>query len=185
MDFTGFEVLDLRLGCGDDVLSVEDTIDGATTIRSGAGADRVVVEATGTGTTQVLGGTGDDWLLVNGVPVPGEANALLGRLTLDGEAGSDYYLIAMFGSGGSRVDVADTGLLTDTNVLVINGSAANDTFLFAQGRRQHRPGRAALGRVTAPAGSTRPRRSPTPRASTAACWSTASTATTPSPSTTT
>ena len=46
--------MDLRLGSGDDVLIVDDTLVGTTTIDTGAGHDRVFLEAIG-GTTSVHG----------------------------------------------------------------------------------------------------------------------------------
>ena len=134
IDFTDFQVTNIALGAGNDVLDVDSTVVGTTSVSTGAGDDRVALESTA-GPTTILAGAGDDWLLVNPVQPGGETNTLLGRVTLDGQAGSDYYLVSMFGNGGSRIDVADsvTGVGSGTNVLVVNGSAANDTFLLRKG----------------------------------------------------
>jgi Ca2+-binding RTX toxin-like protein len=132
LDYTGFEALDLKLSTGNDVLNVNSTITGATTIAADAGNDYLFVEETD-GATTIDGNAGDDWLLVNPVEILGEANVLHGRLTLDGGAGSDTYIVEIFGNGNSRVDVTDAGVGADTNVLIVNGSSGDDTFVLRAG----------------------------------------------------
>jgi hypothetical protein len=136
--YVGFQNLTLRTGTGNDLVYVDDT-PGPTTISTGDGHDVVMVEKTRALAT-VQAGRGDDVLVVNPIVVPGEPNALGGDLTLDGGHGSDYYVVGLWGNGDRRIDVVDsfrppTGAETanpdgDTNVLVVNGSADDDTFLF-------------------------------------------------------
>nr|NLI49987.1 calcium-binding protein [Propionibacterium sp.] len=127
---TGFEFLDVTLGGGNDVLHVDSSVPGTTTVRLGAGDDRAFVEGLG-GSASVFGDAGDDWLVVNAVPDAPGANPLdHRRLALDGGLGSDYALVGTWGTGDSRIDVTDSGHDGGTNVLVVNGTAAPDTFLF-------------------------------------------------------
>ncbi len=145
VDYATFESLDLALGSGSDVLNVDSTHSGTTTVHGGAGHDRVFVEALG-GATTILGDAGDDWLLVNAAPGPVGVNPMAGQaLTLSGGANSDYFVIDLFGLGSSRInttDVIDGG----TNVLVVNGSAAGDTFLFRRNAT-----RSLIAQLSAPA----------------------------------
>ncbi|HSF97125.1 MAG TPA: calcium-binding protein, partial [Ornithinibacter sp.] len=128
--YDGFEVLDLSLGSGDDVVTVDDTLDGSTTVNTGGGDDRVFLEAIG-GPTAVNGQAGDDWLTVNAVPDAAGVNPMDGqRLTLDGGAGSDYDIVYLWGVGQSRIDVLDTGYDGGTNVLVVGGPDTDDVFLL-------------------------------------------------------
>ncbi len=132
VDYTLFETLDLTLGSGNDVLNVDGTHAYTTEVHAGPGDDRINVEAL-SGTTAIEGQAGNDWLLVNPVPGPLGTNLIEGqRLTLDGGANSDTYVVEMFGVGNSRIDVVD---VTDggTNVLGVGGSAGNDTFLLRRG----------------------------------------------------
>ncbi|HWS57763.1 MAG TPA: hypothetical protein VN257_04430, partial [Actinotalea sp.] len=132
VDYTLFETLDLTLGSGNDVFNVDGTHADSTDVHAGPGDDRINVEAL-SGTTAIEGQAGNDWLLVNPVPGPLGANLIEGqRLTLDGGANSDTYVVEMFGVGNSRIDVVD---VTDggTNVLGVGGSAGNDTFLLRRG----------------------------------------------------
>ena len=100
----------MLLGGGNDVLNVDGTHTGTTTVDAGAGNDRVFVEAV-SGTTTVNGRAGDDYLVVNAVPdAPPATNPMQGqRLTLDGGAGADTDVVGLFGTGTSRIDVVDTG----------------------------------------------------------------------------
>ena len=128
--YDGFEVFDLSLGAGDDVVTVDDTLTGSTTVNTGGGDDRVFLEAIG-GPTAVNGQAGDDWLTVNAVPDAPGTNPMDGqRLTLDGGAGSDYDIVYLWGVGQSRIDVLDTGYDGGTNVLVVGGPATDDVFLL-------------------------------------------------------
>ena len=123
-----FEVLDVTLGSGSDVLHVDSTHTGATAVHAADGADRVFVEAL-SGSTRIEGQAGDDWLLVNAVPDPVSVNPMAGQtLDLVGGTGSDTFLVELFGIGTSRINTIDTQ--ADVNVLIVNGSAADDTFLL-------------------------------------------------------
>ncbi len=126
----GFEFLDVTLGGGNDVLHVDSSVPNTTTLHLGAGDDRAFVEGLG-GSASVFGDADDDWLVVNAVPDAQGANPLdHRRLALDGGLGSDYTLVGTWGTGDSRIDVTDSGHDGGTNVLVVNGTAAPDTFLF-------------------------------------------------------
>ncbi|HEX5857107.1 MAG TPA: hypothetical protein VFY91_03265, partial [Microbacterium sp.] len=129
VDYTLFEALDLILGSGSDVLTVDSTHAGTTTVHAADGNDRVFIEAL-SGTTTIQGQKGDDWLVVNAAPGPVGTNPMAGQtLNLDGGANSDYFLIDLFGAGNSRINTIDV-LDGGTNVLVVNGSALSDTFLL-------------------------------------------------------
>ena len=131
--YTGFEAMTLDLGQGRDVLNVDGTLTGTTTVNGGGGGDRVMVETTG-GATRVNGQGGDDWLLVNALPaLPDAVNRISGQLTLDGGGGSDTTVVGLFGEGDTTIAVIDTGFDGGTNALVVNGSAADDQFLFRAG----------------------------------------------------
>ncbi len=133
LGYTGFEALDLSLGSGNDVVTVDSTLVGTTVVNAGPGDDRVFVEAVG-GTTRVNGQGGADWLVVNAVPDAPGTNPMDGkRLTLDGGTGSDTSVVGLWGVGNSRIDVIDTGYDGGTNVLYIEGPATSDTFLLRSG----------------------------------------------------
>jgi Ca2+-binding RTX toxin-like protein len=131
--YTGFEAMTLDLGQGRDVLNADGTLIGTTTINGSGGGDRVMVETTG-GTTRVNGQGGDDWLLVNALPtLPDPVNRITGPLTLDGGAGNDTTVIGLFGEGDTTIAAIDTAFDGGSNALVVNGSAADDQFLFRAG----------------------------------------------------
>ena len=69
VDYDGFETFTLGLGSGDDVLLIDSTIAGTTTVNLGAGDDRAFVETTG-GPTAVNGQGGDDYLVINAITSP-------------------------------------------------------------------------------------------------------------------
>ena len=131
IDYDDFEFFDLDLGSGDDLLDVDSTIGGTSTVRAGDGDDVLTVE-TISGRTTIHGNTGDDSIAVNPLTSLGELNGLVGLLTLDGGEGSDAYVVQVFSDGDSRVDVTD---LDDgsSNTLTVNGSDIADTFLFRDG----------------------------------------------------
>ncbi len=143
IDYDTFETFTLGLGSGDDLLDVDSTqtgTSGLTTVDSGAGDDVLTVETT-SGPTLVKGGAGADSIFVNAVPdAPGTDNGLAGgtthgtdnALTLEGGAGSDTYTVTVWSTGDSRIivsDVDDGG----SNVLNVNGTTADDTFLLRSG----------------------------------------------------
>ena len=130
--YTDFEVVTVNLGSGNDTFTVLSTATGATTtVNAGPGNDSVDVE-TISGPTFVNGQAGNDSITVNGDTVnPSTANGIGALLTLDGGAGSDTYTVNTFGNGDSTIDVFDTG--GGVNTLTINGTAADDQFLFRAG----------------------------------------------------
>ena len=133
ISYTGFDQLGLQLGAGDDVLNVDST-PGPATIGTGAGDDVVMIETLDDVTT-IDGGTGDDILYLNPVVRPNEPTGLGGDLTLIGGYGSDYFLVGLWGVQTRRVTVQDGFIAAgnpdaDTNVLLVNGTLAADTFLF-------------------------------------------------------
>ncbi len=131
--YTGLETMVLDLGQGRDVLNVDGTLTGTTTINGNGGGDRIMVETTG-GTTRVNGQGGDDWLLVNPLPtLPDLVNRITGPLTLDGGAGSDMTVVTLFGEGDTTIAAIDTAFDGATNALTVNGSASDDQFLFRSG----------------------------------------------------
>ena len=133
LGYGGFEALELSLGSGDDVLTVDQTHAGTTTVNAGPGADRVFVEAV-SGATRVNGQAGADWLVVNAVPDAPGTNPMDGqRLTLDGGTGSDTSVVGLWGVGNSRIDVTDTGYDGGTNTLYVEGPGTSDTFLLRSG----------------------------------------------------
>ncbi len=134
VEYYGFEAFDMSLGAGNDVLNMDSTLVGTTTVRTGEGNDAVFVEAIG-GTTDVYGQAGNDWLTLNAVPDdPSADNPLDGKvLGLDGGTGADNFVVGLFGKGTSRVAVTDTLADGATNNLVVNGSALGDTLLLRRG----------------------------------------------------
>ena len=90
----------------------------------------------------------------------------------DGGYGSDYFLVGLWGeqTGGSpsrTASIAAGNPDDDTNVLIVNGSLAADTFLFRRDLIAHLALNAAPTARTPVPGA--PRRSSTTAASTAAC----------------
>ena len=136
ISYIGFDELDLGLGSGSDDLNI-DTLPGPATVSTGAGDDVVMLETTA-GATTINGQAGDDILVVNPIVDALEPNGLGGVLTLQGGFGSDYFIVGLWGKGDTRINVqdgyADSGnTAQDTNVLIVNGSPSNDTFLFRKG----------------------------------------------------
>ncbi|MDE3024064.1 MAG: calcium-binding protein, partial [Acidobacteriota bacterium] len=131
--YTGFEFVTVDLGLGGDTFTVLSTITGISTVNGGPGNDSIDVE-TISGPTFINGGAGNDTLTVNGDTTnPSTTNGIGALLTLDGGAGSDAYLINTFGNGDSTIDVYDSGHDGGINTLTINGTAADDVFLFRAG----------------------------------------------------
>ena len=130
ISYTGFDALDLQLGAGDDVLNVDST-PGPTSIRTGAGDDVVMIETLAAATT-VDGQAGDDILVLNAVVLPDEASGLGGDVTLKGGTGSDYFVVGLWSQLNRTITIDDSVVASsgDTNVLIVNGTLAADTFLF-------------------------------------------------------
>ena len=131
--YSNFELVTVDLGLGADTFTVLSTITGTTTVNGGGGNDSIDVE-TIAGPTFVNGDAGNDSITVNGDTTnPSTTNGIGALLTLDGGAGADAYLVNTFGNGTSTIDVFDTGNDGAANTLTINGTAADDVFLFRAG----------------------------------------------------
>ena len=68
LDYTGFEDMKIELGSARDVLSIQSTHGGRTTVNAGAGSDIVAIEGND-GPTNLNGQAGDDFITVNPVRV--------------------------------------------------------------------------------------------------------------------
>ncbi len=129
--YGGFPTLNITLGSGGDTFTINSTHAGTTNLQAGGGNDTVNVETIG-GVTNVLGGVGDDTINVNpDTANPSLNNGLAALLTLDGQNGSDLYNINVWGNGDSHIVAIDHGTgVSDANSMVINGTAAADSFLL-------------------------------------------------------
>ncbi|MGB7961606.1 MAG: calcium-binding protein [Propionicimonas sp.] len=108
IDYLAAELLQVFLGSGSDTLAVTGT----------------------SATTGVWGNAGIDRVTVNPVPDPSAAtaNALLGRLRIDGGSGADVTTVNLWGNGNSRVDVVDDA--AGQHTVIINGTGISDTLLL-------------------------------------------------------
>ncbi len=130
LTYAGMEVVDVKLGLGNDAFAIQSTITGTTTLDTGAGNDTATVEAI-SGSTAVTTGTGDDDLTVNPTVSVGESNAIAATLDLDGQDGNDTYVVNIFGNGDSLINVFDSGTTdSDADELTINGTSDWDDFLL-------------------------------------------------------
>ncbi len=129
LDYTGFEDMKIELGSARDVLSIQSTHGGRTTVNAGAGSDIVAIEGND-GPTNLNGQAGDDFITVNPVRVSGETNAIGDPLSIDGNGGSDTTIVNLFNDGESRLHVTDTAIDGASNYLIVNGTAGNDVFLL-------------------------------------------------------
>ncbi|NJL77793.1 MAG: hypothetical protein HC917_01045 [Richelia sp. SM2_1_7] len=103
IDYQDFESLDVMLGSGSDILSIESTHQNLTYISTGAGSDTVNVE-TISGKTNVKFGTGDDNLNI------GDINQLV--------AGISTTLIVSGGLGYDNLNIDDSGDNQDRTAII-------------------------------------------------------------------
>ncbi|WP_315980888.1 hypothetical protein [Aliamphritea spongicola] len=116
-------------GNGDgDKVTLNGTLQAQTiTIDTAAGNDEVLIDVQQIdGDVTVKGGTGNDTLTVNTL------HSRADQLVLDGEGGTDTYIINRTGNDADYViDVTDSGAPADgADTLTINGTAQDDTFLL-------------------------------------------------------
>ncbi|MHC4561200.1 MAG: hypothetical protein ACYS8X_00330 [Planctomycetota bacterium] len=130
IDYSGFETINILLGSGNDDFTIDATHAGETNLYVGGGNDTVAIE-TIAGVTNVFGEAGDDLITVNeNLTSPSTANGLAAVLNLDGQGGSDDYIVNAFGNGDSLINVFDTGSTIDgVDLLTVNGTAGDDQFL--------------------------------------------------------
>jgi Ca2+-binding RTX toxin-like protein len=96
---------------------------GAATAHGGNDGDTITLRATTVvGPTFLYGDAGADQLLVDRLPNGAVAN-------LDGGAGPDTDTVNTVGSGGSLVEVSDSGAVSQ-DTLVVNGTGLADNFLL-------------------------------------------------------
>lgn len=119
--FSGLLALDISLGSGADVFTIQSTISGTTSLDVGPGNDVVYVKSAA-GLTSVNGGLGDDTFYV-GTSAPG-ANSVLGQilavLTLDGDAGADTAYVDDRGHSGPSIGTLTGSSLTGLEMAGIN-----------------------------------------------------------------
>ncbi|WP_261842146.1 LEPR-XLL domain-containing protein [Aliamphritea ceti] len=112
----------------DDQVNLTGTLQAQTiSINTAAGNDQVLIDVQQIdGDVTVKGGTGNDTLTVNAL------HSRADKLVLDGEGGTDTYIINRTGNNADYViDVTDTGTEADgADTLTINGTAQDDTFLL-------------------------------------------------------
>jgi Ca2+-binding RTX toxin-like protein len=133
--YTEIEDLDVLLGDGVDVLHVRSTHTGSTDVGGGDANDVLLVE-TIAGTTVIEGEDGDDTLVINPLAgVPASTNGFGDEaLTVDGNEGSDLYVVNIWSSGTSELSIHDSGVdPSGTDRLTINGTDGADTFLLRAG----------------------------------------------------
>ena len=114
--------------------TISATHSGETVLTGGAKDDTLTVSGV-SGETWVNAGDGEDSVIV---PVTTEGDVVLNRISqllhLDGQNGNDSYSIGFSGTGQSRIELSDTGYTNnngaEANVLVVGGTAADDTILF-------------------------------------------------------
>jgi hypothetical protein len=130
----GNDSIVVDFGSGTDLVKVDGgTGTDALLVNGTAAADSIVVSSTdvtrgaehvvylGIDALSVKGGAGDDDLTVLSTSAAG--------VTLDGEGGSDAYTVD-FGSLAGAVVVNDTGPLTDTDTLRVNGTPGDDDLVL-------------------------------------------------------
>ncbi|HEX7167002.1 MAG TPA: Calx-beta domain-containing protein [Acidimicrobiales bacterium] len=131
--YAGVETLDIDLGSGDDVLHVRSTHIDETFVDGGTGQDTLMVE-TVLGDTTILGNTGNDTLVINPIPNKPDTSNGIGddALVLDGQVGSDLYIVNVWSTGNSGILIHDSavGDVTGFDRLTINGTGGDDQFLL-------------------------------------------------------
>ncbi len=130
--YSRFESMILELGSGNDMLRVHGTHDGRVSIDTGGGGDTVEVEKI-SGRTSIAAGAGEDLIVVNPnllFPDNTRDNQIGAELTLDGGEDSDDYIVSLSGNGSSLINVFDSGVVTGEDVLTVNGTEFDDTFLL-------------------------------------------------------
>ena len=136
--YTGLEELDLRLGKGDDTLTIESTHAGLTRVDLGRGEDTVYVRTTN-GHTTILGGEDDDLVVVASTrPLFGVdlVDFVRGLLTFDGGTGSDRLLVndsnelADNTVGVTKSIVSGLDMSTVNEVQTVTVRAAGGTFML-------------------------------------------------------
>jgi Ca2+-binding RTX toxin-like protein len=143
ISYSGMSTLNIALGKGKDGFTVSSTHAGSTSLDGGPGNDTIVLQALN-GPTTVRGGSDDDTITLRATTVVGLASlfgdAGADQLTvdrlpngqvanLDGGAGPDIDTVNTVGSGGSVVNVSDSGA-PGLDTLTVNGTNQADTFLL-------------------------------------------------------
>ncbi len=115
--YSGFQAFNLRLGSGDDDLTVASTMAGATFVNAGPGDDTVNVQSTG-GPTTIVGGTGNDTINIGSLTPSsgGIVNLIAGPLTIDGGAGSNVANVNDTGSVAGKVGLLTASTLSGLNM---------------------------------------------------------------------
>ncbi|MBK8083037.1 MAG: hypothetical protein IPK28_03915 [Devosia sp.] len=120
------------------------------TLNGGGQADSVLIDVVALqGNTFINGGGGDDLVIVDRLPTMDSYQGLVGasfakdaqgrqlrdELTIDGQDGSDHTIVNIEGATSDYViNVVDTGSSLDAlDVLTIEGTSADDTFLMRSG----------------------------------------------------
>ncbi len=143
VEYANFATLTLKLGSGADVLAIDSTHAGSTTVSTFAGADRidvaslsgtvtlnagdgddeVTIRSSASGSVLVVnGGLGDDWI---------DVLALGGAATVNGDAGNDTVELGSAAAATRRV--VDTGgnLNAIAGSLTVNGGGSSGDRVFA------------------------------------------------------
>jgi hypothetical protein len=124
VEYHSVETLNLNLGSGDDIFTIQSTHQGTTNLDLGPGLDKLTITAV-SGPTNVYGNTGNDRLVVNQVVTASPAFVML-----DGQAGYDTFIINYASAGSSDIRIRDTGTdPAEVDALKVNGTAGFD-FLY-------------------------------------------------------
>lgn len=112
----------------DDSFVLQGSLDATNiNIDAGEGNDQLLIDAQSLiGDTYVSMGAGDDEITVN------QLHTRADKLVLDGEGGTDSYIINRTGSDADYIiDIEDSGAGNDgADVVSLNGLASDDTFLI-------------------------------------------------------
>lgn len=133
INVNGIELLNILLGSNNDVLTVQNTYPGETDIQTGSGNDEIVINQFG-GPTTIKGGSGNDQFTTNQLgPVTSQSiGSVLDTLTLDGQTGSDNYVINLSGSSEYEINIEDNGGDTSEDTMELNATNQDDTLLFRE-----------------------------------------------------
>jgi Ca2+-binding RTX toxin-like protein len=132
IDYLNLETLNVWLGQGIDSFTMHSTHTQLTNVDGGPSGDIIRIEDA-SGMTNIYGGTGKDDITVDTLSplFDGNLDSTRDTVNLDGQAGTDNFIVNVTGSGDYIVNVFETGAPDDgTDTLTVYGTDDRDDFLL-------------------------------------------------------
>ncbi|MEW6157779.1 MAG: hypothetical protein AB1813_10120, partial [Verrucomicrobiota bacterium] len=124
IQYSAIELLDVQLGSGDDVFTIDSTHAAVTSVSGNGGADSFFVR-TIDGSTTLNGGSGNDMILVSSIApaTGGTANGIRALLTVNGDADSDAVTV-----DDTQDGIRNLGELTSTRLTGVFAATGSLTY---------------------------------------------------------